>query len=85
MSDLLERAKSIREQLLSCVLAYIYKRKSTDCDSLLKTEFKHPFTIFFTDEPNPEIPNELLRFEALMYLLVLKLLQCTCDENVAFL
>ena len=83
LSDLLERAKLIRELLLNCVLKHIYKSEPADCDSLPKTDFKHPFTIFFADEPDPNIPNELLRFESLMYILSFKYIMCTCDETTA--
>lgn len=82
-SDLLERAKLIREKLLCSFLSYIYKREKSDCNSLPKTNFQHPFVIFFADEPDPNIPNELLRFESLMYILIFKYLQRTCDENTA--
>lgn len=72
--NLIKRAKQIREILFN-------KCFSTNRDNYLS--YLHPFSAIYTDSKNIENPCELIRYESLMYVLVLNTISLHDNENLA--
>lgn len=67
---LLETAKELRSQIFDIIFSKKSNYQKNSSESYLS-----PFTLFFLDKPDSDIPAKLLRYEALMYVCIFKFLR----------
>lgn len=70
LSLLLKMAKELRSQIFDIIFSTNFKNHKNSSESYLS-----PFTLFFKNKPDTDIPAKLLRYEALMYVCIFKFLR----------
>lgn len=73
---LLETAKKLRSQIFDIIFSKNSNYQKNSSESYLS-----PFTLFFKDKPDTDIPAKLLRYEALMYVCIFKFLRENIEKS----
>lgn len=73
---LLETAKKLRSQIFDIIFSKNYKCHKNSAEFYLS-----PFTLFFENQPDTDIPAKLLRYEALMYVCIFKFIEQNTEKS----